>query len=90
MIETNYYPFRIINGIYPDLDNYSYTINLTDEAINIIIIEQWATGNLFVTIENTRYSIPLRYNTNLLPSYITDKSLYYDFDRQAFILKESI
>lgn len=88
MTETNEYPFRIINNVYPDLNNYRYRIVLSDLGFDILIIEQWATGELYATIEDTGYQIPLRYNTNLLPSVITNKSLYYDFDRQSFILEE--
>lgn len=90
MTETNNFPFRIIDNTYPDLVDYRYRIALTDLGFDIVIVEQWATGKLYVTIENTIYQIPLRYNTNLLPSVITDKNLYYDFDRQAFILEELV
>lgn len=90
MIETNTYTFRIINGVYPDLDNYRFYITVPDIGITLIVVEQWATGKLYVTIDGSDYQIPLRYNTNILPSAITDKNLYYDFNRQAFILEEKL
>lgn len=85
MKEIDVYPFRIINREYPDLNNYKFTINIPNKNLQINIIEQWATGTLYVSIPDTQYQIPLRYNTNLLPSLITDNTLYYDIDRQAFI-----
>lgn len=84
------YPFRIIEGSYPDLTNNRFYINLSNVNFNILIVEQWATGNLYATIENSSYQIPLRYNTNLLPSSVTKYTLYYDFDKQMFIFSELI
>lgn len=88
MEETNIYPFRIIDGTYPDLNNYRYAISLPNVSFGISIVEQWSTGNLYFTIDNSSYQVPVRYNTNLLPSAFTNKNLYYDFNRQAFILEE--
>lgn len=88
MTETNIYPFRIIDKTYPDLVDYRYRIALTDLGFDLIVVEQWSTGKLYIIIEGSGYQIPLRYNTNLLPSIISDKNLYYDFNRQAFILEE--
>lgn len=84
------YPFRIVEGVYPDLINNRFYINLANVGFNILIVEQWATGNLYATIENSSYQIPLRYNTNLLPSSITGYTLYYNFDKQMFIFSEMV
>lgn len=77
--------FPIIENVYPALNNYRFILNIPGIRNNIVIVEQWATGNLYVSIEGTNYQIPLRFNTNLLPSTITDKKLIYDYDRQSFI-----
>lgn len=86
----NTYDFRIIDGVYPDLVNYKYDLSLPDININAYIVEQWATGDLYFVISDTNYQIPIRYNTNLLPSLFTNYTLYYDLDRQMFIFSELV
>lgn len=80
--------FRIIDkSIYPDLVDYKYTFMLNDINVQITIIEHWATASLYVIVDNN-IPILLRFNTNLLPTYITNKTLYYDYEQQAFIYKD--
>lgn len=92
MIENilNTYDFRIIDGIYPDMTDYKYDLSLPDVNINASIVEQWSTGELYFSIPDTSYQIPLRYNTNLLPSLLTNYTLYYDLNKQMFIFSELV